>query len=498
MKKDNCQDNSFPKEIQNKIIKEKIQSFINLCYNDKKLYKDIMEKLFTSFDSAFEFLTKYNFLKNSKNQIKMQMTSNIEFLYKKIMDKNINPVSYNCLSCIYGGFLGDALGAYCEFDYPNLDNYKKIYIGRPKFGNDEGQVTDDSEMGMCLGFGIMDSNSLKDIDQNIIYKYYGAWAKSKPNDIGHTTKKALKEFKFEFFSNNQNLNEVFQKIKKINSQSKANGFLMRISPFIVWCNFAFKDTIKEVFFKKEKIINLYKLIKKQAEKDCNCTHPNPSLPTVSACICLLGLGSINNLKSKDLINHLKLLISDKYFDENESEIEIKKIILEELSIYEKYSEKLNDFNYFSSKEKSVCQNFGYFIHSFRLTLFFIYFFDNIEENKKITKFRNIMNKICTYGGDTDTNAAIVGTVIGPLIGYKLFGAEEFSKMFKLIPHKRSIFVPALMVNYVDFLLDLESNKLNDNKLPFLKMFLEFCYIPYDGNPVRDRRYDDTNVCCSII
>jgi ADP-ribosylglycohydrolase len=459
-----------------------------------------MERLFTSFDSAFELLSKHKFPKNSKNEIKMQMKSNIEFLYKKIMsiEKNNNPVLYNCLSCIYGEFLGDAIGAYCEFDYPNVDNIKKIYNGNPRFGDDKGQVTDDSEMAMCLGFGIMDSNSLKDIDQDIIFKYYGAWAKSKPNDIGQTTRKALNEFKFDYFSNNQNLNEVFQKIKQSNYNSKANGFLMRISPFVVWCNFAFKDTIKNVFLKKEKIISLYKLIKIQAEKDCNCTHPNPFLPTVSSCFCLLTLGAINNLKPTELLNDLKELIDDKYFDENQNEKEIKNIILNELSIYKNNSSNFNDFNYFTIGEKSVVQNIGYCIHAFRLTLFFIYFFDNLKQSLKFTKFRNIMNKICTYGGDTDTNAAIVGTVIGPLIGYKAFGEEEFSQMFKLIPQKRSIFVPALMVNYINFLQELESNKLNDNKLPFLKMYLEFCYLPFDGNLVKFKRNDNENLCCSII
>ena len=500
----NNQNNIGGNEIGKNLMMKDINSFINACYNDRKLYKDIMERLFTSFDSIFEILSKNNYLKKSKNEIKVQMESNIEFLYKKIMsiEKKNNPVLYNCLSSIYGGFLGDAIGAYCEFDRPNVDNIKKIYHGNPRFGDDKGQVTDDSEMAMCLGFGIMDSNSLKDIDQNIIFKYYGAWAKSKPNDIGHTTRKALKEFKFDYFSNNQNLNEIFQKIKKSNYKSKANGFLMRISPFVVWCNFAFKDTIKDVFFKKEKILKLYKLIKTQAEKDCNCTHPNPLLPTVSACFCLLALGAINSLKPMELINDLKELINDKYFDENPNEKEIKNIILDELTIYKEISnnnfKNFNDFDYFTKEEKSVAQNIGYYIHAFRLTLFYIYFFDNLKQSGKFTKFRNIMNKICTYGGDTDTNAAIVGTVIGPLIGYKEFGEKEFSQMFKLIPQKRNIFSPALMVNYIYFLEDLKSNKLYDNKLPFLKMYLEFCYLPYDGNPVRFKRYDNSNFCCSII
>ena len=32
-----------------------------------------------------------------------------------------------------------------------------------------------------------------------------------------------------------------------------------------------------------------------------------------------------------------------------------------------------------------------------------------------------MNQICDFGGNTDSNAFIVGTVIGPLIGYFNFG-----------------------------------------------------------------------------
>ena len=34
-----------------------------------------------------------------------------------------------------------------------------------------------------------------------------------------------------------------------------------------------------------------------------------------------------------------------------------------------------------------------------------------------------MNIICNCGGDTDTNAAIVGCVIGPLIGFDNFGRD---------------------------------------------------------------------------
>ena len=44
-----------------------------------------------------------------------------------------------------------------------------------------------------------------------------------------------------------------------------------------------------------------------------------------------------------------------------------------------------------------------------------------------------MNQICAFGGDTDTKAAIVGTVFGHLIGYKYFGEEDLQTMRSLVP-----------------------------------------------------------------
>ena len=80
-----------------------------------------------------------------------------------------------------------------------------------------------------------------------------------------------------------------------------------------------------------------------------------------------------------------------------------------------------------------------------------------------------MNQICAFGGDTDTNAAIVGTVIGPLIGYKYFGEEDLQTMISLVPKKRCIFSPALMIIYVYY---LKNDKFKGkNNFNFLKMFL---------------------------
>ena len=90
-----------------------------------------------------------------------------------------------------------------------------------------------------------------------------------------------------------------------------------------------------------------------------------------------------------------------------------------------------------------------------------------------------MNQICAFGGDTDTNAAIVGTVIGPLIGYKYFGDEDLKTMIRLVPEKRCIFSPALMIIYVYF---LKNDKFKGQKnFNFLKMFLTIIFDKIDVN-----------------
>ena len=98
------------------------------------------------------------------------------------------------MSCIFGAFLGDALGAYCEFKSSSLDNINYIFQGNPMFGDSPGQVTDDSEMAMSCAFGIMDNPDMLKLNSDYLYYYYGCWYLSQPNDIGFTTRNALSRF----------------------------------------------------------------------------------------------------------------------------------------------------------------------------------------------------------------------------------------------------------------------------------------------------------------
>ena len=467
---------------------------IDKCSQDKGCYNYYMNILF----SQFKFINlKTNKLEENNDKLIDNVKQNINILIKHIDEIKENKEYkdlYQCLSCIFGAFLGDALGAYCEFKSPSLNNLNLIFKGNPMFGDSPGQVTDDSEMAMSSAFGIMDNPNILKLNSDYLYYYYGCWYLSHPRDVGFTTRRALSIFEItEFDPEKKNIyHDNYKKIKINNDNSLANGFLMRTSPFIVWVYYRFKKIIEETFNNldnNQKLLELFQIIKIQARKDNICTHPNDSICIAHSCFCIMSLASICGYNAKRILEIEENLLKNKYFEKSQDAKSVKSMIMEEISqhkkdkedsknINSKLSQSERGFNYFT-KSKKVNYKMGYYVHAFRLTLYYLSYFDEIEPDSKYTKYRIIMNQICTYGGDTDTNAAIVGAVIGPLIGYNNFGNEDFKKMVKLVPKKRFIFSPALMVLYVYFLKQSNNEGKIKNKMNFLRMLLKVSYEKID-------------------
>ena len=160
-----------------------------------KNYNEFMQNLFSNISKP-----KFSVFKDTKitkDNLILNMNSNINILIDYIYQLNDieEKDMYKCLSCIFGAFLGDAIGGYCEFKGPNPQNMKKIFIGNPLFGDAPGQVTDDSEMAMSSAYAIMDNPEFDNLNSDYFFYFYGLWHISKPKDEGNTTRKALKNFK---------------------------------------------------------------------------------------------------------------------------------------------------------------------------------------------------------------------------------------------------------------------------------------------------------------
>jgi hypothetical protein len=254
---------------------------------------------------------------------------------------------------------------------------------------------------------------------------------------------------------------------------------MRISPFVVWFYYCYNKEIEEIIKGKvkEKYYEIYLLIKKEAIKDNQLTHPNIENTLASSIFVFMSLSSIVQNNPKEIINQIEYILNngDEFQNEKRSILFKQKILQEIETIKDK---NYNKYEYF----KNVVYQFGYYLHAFRMTIHYLYYFDDYKDEENITKYRSIMNEICNFGGDTDTNCAIVGTVIGPLIGYYHFGRNDFDCLISVNREQRIQFSAFLIYFYVMFLeknFELVNNgKYNiENKPRYntLKLFLELLY-----------------------
>ena len=395
----------------------------------------------------------------------------IKDLDKKIIEKNIEKIAnkldaidiekdkdkYVALSCIFGAFLGDSMGSCCEFSSKSDKNHEIIF--KIKNGIFEpGEVTDDSEMAMSAAFAYIDLiNEDPLITQDLIYYYFCVWRTSGPKDIGHATTNALRYWTVKNF---QETKFNYKMVKLQNWDSLANGFLMRISTFITYFYYNNLSYIKETiesYFKTnrnktdeltDEMINLYIKIFNESLKNTEITHPNYENGISSAVFTLMSLTGMV-MKDAKLVYLLFYQISKSQkfifnFEENNYLNYSLKLV------QKKYNEIIQDIE--NKKELSVSTySIGYYMHGFKLSVYFLYKYPEMAENQDSDLYYKIMCDVCDYGGDTDTNCAIVGAMIGPLIGYKNFNKELFDIFIRFIPEDRCQFNSAFMYIYVDYL-----------------------------------------------
>ena len=86
---------------------------------------------------------------------------------------------FRAIGSVLGAFVGDAAGAVLEFlDIQDINNKSVDYAlqmeGGGVMGMGKGQVTDDSEMAMCLVNALTDGD-VKILSLNIIQIYFAMW-----------------------------------------------------------------------------------------------------------------------------------------------------------------------------------------------------------------------------------------------------------------------------------------------------------------------------------
>ncbi|KAG7399455.1 hypothetical protein PHYBOEH_008827 [Phytophthora boehmeriae] len=277
--------------------------------------------------------------------------------------------------CAYGAFLGllcgDAAGATLEFSpgvitEPDVSRAMSM-PGGGYFKVGKGQITDDSELALSLARGLLGHHPSAGFPFESVARRYAAWCSSKPFDIGNTCASA---FGVTPDTDGNYAAVMTQTAGAYCSASEANGSLMRIAPLAIW-------SLGEP---TERIVAL-------ARSEATLSHPNVVCQDCNAVYCLL-------------LEHLLRTPGDFQGAVDRGE----RFVTESVhSVVRQWflEESLDVSNL-------VCLNSaGHVRWAFVLAVYFL------RQNES---YERAIQQTLLKGGDTDTNAAIVGGMIGALHG----------------------------------------------------------------------------------
>lgn len=270
---------------------------------------------------------------------------------------------------VWGALIGDAAGAYLEFfgQQPTQSDVEEA-MSMPGGGClriAPGQITDDGEMTIALA-RVLAAQKTFDVDR--VAQAYRRWFLSRPFDVGNATRAALEQ-------GNPDRADLSQlctdNARRRNMNSKANGCLMRVTPLGVWAT-QFPDEV----------------VIEAAKADSRLTHPNETCQVATAAYVIA-------------IRHLLLYPGDRQgaFDAAVA-----------VSRGHGQAEVLGFLeNARSGDLPAYHPRPGYlgiaFTHAFHHLLLGSTYLEALRE-------------VLAGGGDSDTNACIVGGLIGALVGQK--------------------------------------------------------------------------------
>lgn len=279
---------------------------------------------------------------------------------------------------IFGALVGDAVGATLEFlgRQPTAEEVDQalLMVGGGVFGLAPGQVTDDGELSLALLLALVGQNSYPAVH---VAKNYRLWFLSEPFDIGYATSSALDEGAVD----SPQLIEIIQRNAALyNPASKANGSLMRISPLGVWASrVSIQDAVDA------------------ARQDARLTHPNLSCQWAAAAYVVairhLMLNRGDNIGSIETAK--RMLASEKHSQADSTDSggaeEVENWIVDAIE----------------GNLPAFHPQAGYIRIAFTHAFYHLH---------RATPYIESIRTTLMGGGDTDTNACIVGGLMGALYG----------------------------------------------------------------------------------
>jgi ADP-ribosyl-[dinitrogen reductase] hydrolase len=307
---------------------------------------------------------------------------------------------------VVGGWCGDAAGATLEFyRSPITERIARQALrmhGGGVFKVGPGQVTDDSELEMALLEALYQANipieerSVENFPIERIARAYIRWYNSNPFDIGNTTRNA--------FSRATNSSEVYDNSQYYNQATEANGGLMRCVPIAIWGRNLSNQDLRII-----------------ASRECNLSHASHLCCEINGHY-LVGLAMLFRGAGP-----LEVL------EEIRKEAQLPKV-------KDWVNEALSTFDI----TKFQChRSIGHCRHAFQLTLHFLRIaaellvYDTSPATPAVstaerltlsTFYEFAIVQTLLRAGDTDTNAKIVGAMIGAIVGIENIPVRMWEKV----------------------------------------------------------------------
>ena len=270
--------------------------------------------------------------------------------------------------CLLGQLTGDALGSMVEF--MSADAIRRRHpqglrtIGpSPVFHTLAGQPTDDSEIALALARALLAGDGF---DDERIAGAYGAWLASGPFDVGGTIGTAARAI---LGAGARGLSNVEAARDAAHRGSEANGALMRQSPLAVWGYALEPDMLADV-----------------VRRDTRLTHPNRVCQDASAAF-IVALAAVIRDGLDAAQAYARALAWDDAHGESVTVTTALRAARDAAPAYE--------------------TNQGHVLIALQNAFYHALHAPTVEEGIVAT----VMG-----GGDTDTNAAIAGALLGALHG----------------------------------------------------------------------------------
>lgn len=307
------------------------------------------------------------------------------------------------MNSILGALVGDAAGAIVEFYHGELSKeiaeHAMTMPGGGPHHVGPGQITDDGELTLTLwkSLSLCSPQSTMDEITVSLMKGYANWYGSIPFDIGFTCGMAFETYA-NLFSEHESyrdegietVEDAIKEVERINDTSEANGALMRATALAVW--------ISMNHISLEKGLECAKL-------DARLSHPNIVCQEANA----VYVFAIVHLLQGKSVNEVLFLTTEYVLREVTSPKVKDWFMTESLNIQE-------------MKCGELC---GHVRWAFVLAFYFL-------RNPTIS-YEDAIHITLQKGGDTDTNAAIVGGMVGayqPIPEYMLQPVLQFDCTLK--------------------------------------------------------------------